>query len=1189
MDGPSKVRRAAPALFSLLVVAAALTAPPAPRASVAQQPATAPYRLEASWRLPPRDFALDDLALAADGSVALADMLGKRVLFYGPDGSFLRQQALPCDTLLPSNPRLEVSPSGDRFFLLVSCLLDSGGVRNVVAQYDRDGLALAQPAVLSQPLGRLRDIAGGADGRLRVMGDLRLGRVDPLTGAVDQVEELGPKRNAASRLASLPDGGLVLLSTDGRLQRVDSGGQELTAALPEDSLLTLVDLVPDAAGGVVALAGMKGAFASSPNLAREDYPFLFRFDEALRPLPAERPAPLLASLPFGRAYGFGARLLHRSAGGWLIGSRQWVDEAHRLAPDGTALRVAAGSYRPQRYNGVPEDMPSPPPNMPRLPLAWVGGQPWLLDGRVTPPELFALSAGVARRLAASSLRAPYLDLAAAEGGGVWLSRPDGLDRWTVSGGLEPLDLPCDCPDGGRIAAFSLAGLETVFRSQPREGRVQVIDTSLRATAGKLALPEPAALWPSDLAVSPRGEVLTADAATGEVQRWTAGGLLRGSWLEAGPGAGPRRIAAADLDTEPDRVAILTADQRLVLRELDEGRWLGDLPLPLPDPDGYAEDLALAPDGRIALSDLGAGRLHILAPVPGALPTPGGAPSPTPPAVDRPCRIDRDKVVGPGTVVLGQTAAITLSLAADCGRPGRHVGADLVLVVENSYYRKAGIEGGVLDYLARIPDVAAALTQWMDLRRHRAGLVSAQANREVLLPLGTPPLQIIDRLRSLGEGGTAGPLIDQLLTSAGNMLDGGRPDALRVLVLITNAASLDSHNTRAGPAAQAAVKLAEGLRASGVQVFAVHIPNVSQRLVGDDVALAWLAKLTGSPQRVYLAANGAEIERLANQIYSQVRALAGASLAGSLTIHDAMAPDIALLPGTADGSPLEGPDWLIWRRGLLPASGITLTYGIRPLKVGLLPTNRFAVADYTDVDGQRRSVVFPLPRILVMAPTPSPTATPPPSATAAPTATARPRPLYLPLLMQRHCLSSSGPVDVALVLDSSQSMLEQGRGGRSKLEAAREALRIFLGLLRLPSDRAALVSFSGDAVLLQSLTGDRAQLDAALGRVSLGSGTRIHLGLARARSALPPPSPGRRSAILLLTDGRSDPDPASLAIAEAREARAAGVVVVAVGLGQDIDRSALVQIASPGQLYLAPDAEDLAGVYRSLAGALPCLP
>jgi DNA-binding MarR family transcriptional regulator len=75
----------------------------------------------------------------------------------------------------------------------------------------------------------------------------------------------------------------VLLSTDGRLQRVDSGGQELTAALPEDSLLTLVDLVPDAAGGVVALAGMKGAFASSPNLAREDYPFFFRFDEALRP------------------------------------------------------------------------------------------------------------------------------------------------------------------------------------------------------------------------------------------------------------------------------------------------------------------------------------------------------------------------------------------------------------------------------------------------------------------------------------------------------------------------------------------------------------------------------------------------------------------------------------------------------------------------------------------------------------------------------------------------------------------------------------------------------------------------------------------------------------------------------------------------------------------------------------------
>ena len=74
----------------------------------------------------------------------------------------------------------------------------------------------------------------------------------------------------------------------------------------------------------------------------------------------------------------------------------------------------------------------------------------------------------------------------------------------------------------------------------------------------------------------------------------------------------------------------------------------------------------------------------------------------------------------------------------------------------------------------------------------------------------------------------------------------------------------------------------------------------------------LVPFTGSLQRVHVAANTAQLESLGNRLYAQIRALAGASLAGSLTIHDEMAPDITLLPGTADGSPLEGPDWLIWR-------------------------------------------------------------------------------------------------------------------------------------------------------------------------------------------------------------------------------------------------------------------------------------
>ena len=1173
---------AALTVMPFLAATVALSVVPAPARSSAQQapPAPpAPYALEASWPLPPRDFTVADVAVAADGSVAVADEAGNRVLFYGPDGSFTGQWAFPCDAYRPINPRLEVSPTGDRFLAAVSCQFPSSGMRNLVAQLGVDGGALGPPAIFSQPVGAIRDIASASDGQLVVMGDLRLVWMDPTTGQISRSEALGQARAGAVRVAALPAGAAALLFSDGHLERYDGNGVQVATGTLADSRLTLTDLVAEADGGTVGLVDTRGAIPAAQRT------LLARFDQDLRLLAMEGPPGLMAVLPFEAPRGFGAQFLHRSAGGWVVATRSWVDEVHRLAPDGTGLPVTAASIGPRPYD--PNVVA--PPLLPRLSLAWVDGKPWLLDGRVMPPELLALSATGSRRLAAATVRAPYLDMAAAPDGGVWLSRPDGIDHWSAARGLETMDLPCACQDGGRIAALELGGLTSLLVTQPRQGRVQVVDAGLRAAAGSISLPDPAALWPADLAVTPGGEVLTADAATGEVQRWTPGGRLRGGWLETGPGAGPRRIAVADMAGGPDRAALLSADQRLVLRELPEGRWLGEIPLALPDPDGFAEDLTMAPDGRVFLSDSGAGRVHLFAPIPGALPTPGGAPSPTPTPSDRPCRIDRDKVVGPGRVVLGQTAAITLSLAADCGKPGRHVGADMVLVVEHTHDRRAQGNGSANEYLARVPDVAATLTQWMDLRRHRAGLATASGDDLVSLPLGTPPQQIVDRLRSLVLPGSTAPSLMDLMTNAETMIAGRRPDSLGVVVLITNAAALHAHSIRDQESATAALAVAKRLRADGVQLFAVLIPGTDRRTTTPESTWAWLTTITGSRQRVYEADGPAQIERLGNQIYSQIRTLAGTSLAGSLTIHDEMAPDIALLPGTADGSPLEGPDWLIWRRGLLPASGITLSYRIRPQKVGLLPTNRFAVADYTDVDGQRRSVAFPLPRIEVIAPSPTPTSTASPSPTGPPTSTPRPRPLYLPLLSLRHCLARSGLMDVALVLDSSQSMLETGRGGRSKLDAAREAVQVFLDLLLLPADRAAIVRFSGDAAVLQGLTGERALLEAGLRRLTVSSGTRIHLGLERARGLLAPPNPGRRSVILLLTDGRSDPDPASLAIAQARAAQADGIVVVAVGLGADIDRASLEQMASPGQFHLAPDAEDLAGVYRRLAAAMPCLP
>ncbi|MBK6768333.1 MAG: VWA domain-containing protein [Ardenticatenales bacterium] len=236
--------------------------------------------------------------------------------------------------------------------------------------------------------------------------------------------------------------------------------------------------------------------------------------------------------------------------------------------------------------------------------------------------------------------------------------------------------------------------------------------------------------------------------------------------------------------------------------------------------------------------------------------------------------------------------------------------------------------------------------------------------------------------------------------------------------------------------------------------------------------------------------------------------------------------------------------------------------------------------------------------LTPTPTPSPlaTATPSPFPTATPSLTATPTPLpapiYLPLALTESCTPSQRHVDIALAIDASSSMTEPTAAGRTKLAAAVDAARTFLGTLRLAEgDQAAIVTFNSDAWLLQPLTDDRAALDAALGSITTASLTRLDRAVAVAAEALADParrSAGNAAAMIVLTDGRANPVPADVAVAEAARAKAAGVTVFTVGVGYDLDVDALRAIASgPADAFTAPDAEALAGIYSSIAVRLPC--
>jgi Mg-chelatase subunit ChlD len=182
-------------------------------------------------------------------------------------------------------------------------------------------------------------------------------------------------------------------------------------------------------------------------------------------------------------------------------------------------------------------------------------------------------------------------------------------------------------------------------------------------------------------------------------------------------------------------------------------------------------------------------------------------------------------------------------------------------------------------------------------------------------------------------------------------------------------------------------------------------------------------------------------------------------------------------------------------------------------------------------------------------------------------------------------------DTVLVVDSSTSMLEEGNAGLSKLNTAVAAARHFVGLQR-ESDQVAVVWFNGEARVEQTLTSDVRALEAALGRIPVAQFTRIDLGIKVAREELATirHRADNQPVIILLTDGKANPEPIGTAVREAQFGKDAGVTIFTIGLGEpeELDDRALRMMASrPEYYYQTPNADDLSSIYEVIAGVIPC--
>lgn len=288
--------------------------------------------------------------------------------------------------------------------------------------------------------------------------------------------------------------------------------------------------------------------------------------------------------------------------------------------------------------------------------------------------------------------------------------------------------------------------------------------------------------------------------------------------------------------------------------------------------------------------------------------------------------------------------------------------------------------------------------------------------------------------------------------------------------------------------------------------------------------------------------------------------------------------------------------------------VTVTYEVEPLEGGVLPISVAAHTDWLDTIGRSGSLPFPDVEVVVIPPSVTPTSTPTstPSPTITPTlepgitpsATRKPpQDLYLPVALRqprpKACVPSEQTVDVAIVIDTSDSMLQTTSTGRSKMEAAVQAGRLLADLLKLDAggDQVAVIGFNSEAFVLSGLTGSSSAVLAALDQLpdTQARGTKIDTAVLAALEIMT--GPGRRAgnsaAMVLLTDGRHEGEASAVSDAADR-LKAAGVNVHTVGLGEDVDSDLLSSVATEAAYYhYAPDAEGLEDIYRRIAAVVAC--
>ncbi len=737
------------------------------------------------------------------------------------------------------------------------------------------------------------------------------------------------------------------------------------------------------------------------------------------------------------------------------------------------------------------------------------------------------------------------------GGAVSLRRIDanGQVRWTKT---------CDCLSGMGITASA----DRVYATDAFSRTVAAFDqtTNNDRPVARVGLPGAPYGTPLDLERGPdgllyvaggdSGQVHVVDPATGaQVRAWPAGGG-GAERISVGPDG---TVFALRLEGS---VAAFAADGAL------EDEW---------SPAAVAgaavarpADVAAGPNGRVYVLDGESYAVIVYEPAGGTLPTPA-------PTAQPPCTVRGDKTASPGQVALGAEVTVELSLDITC-QAGTETRADVMLIVDRSGSMAGKDPPTKLD---KAKEAADGFVRRLDLGRHRVGLVSFESINSLDQPLTGDLAAIRGAIAAVQPSGST-DIAGATERAVRHLRIFGRPGAVPVVLLLT-----DGEPSGPRQAWVDAVRAAGRARGRGALVYTIGL--------GDNVKADLLTAMAGAPDRYFFAPTADDLD----PIYQELSQVIGEVVASDVVVTDSMGPDVDFVPGSAPGAFTTDNRLLTWSLGTLPAGGQRLTLRVKPRVAGLLPTNTEAFAHYTAA-GQRYRFTFPLPRVEVLPPatdtptaTATPTTTPTATATRRPTATATPvtRHTYLPIAMRGACRPSEARLgaDIVLALDTSTSMTGL------KLTSAVLAAKLFLTEVDPGRDRVGLVAFDSVARREHSLTGDLAAVGRSLDALRVSEGTYLEGGLREAWVELSLRArPGSQRVVVLLSDGQPTVGSAAGAVAQAEAMKRDGLTLFSIGLGADVDAGLMRQLASgPNNYFYAPTPDQLAEIYRRIAGNLPC--